>query len=151
MRVGIALESGATAEHLLPAMRQMNKAIKSFFERREYGPDIARIVIGVILMTEKEATRFHRVRPFESHKLERTQHPGTGEIMEFRNAAGWDVMPDLEALVGVEPDAAITRICESLAESTAVLDAHHAEFRNFAVDDFREDFRHCLASYLRGN
>jgi|SRR5687768_10744298 len=101
MKVGLGIESDAAIQHLMPAVRGVDNALEACFANEQYGTDLLHIAIGVILVDNSAtAKRFHPVRPFKYKRLDRVKHPGTGQIMEFRNTATWDVKPDFGTFSG---------------------------------------------------
>ena len=132
----------------MPAVREINNALKACFADKEFGSDLIYLAIGMILVDSSEiAERFHPVRPFKYKRLDRVKHPGTGHIMEFHNSASWDVKPDFEKFSGMGLDEARDYLCETLIASTACLEKHHSEFPDFDVARFRADFEACLRTH----
>ena len=148
MDVGLGIENDVSVAHLMPAVRGVNDALKTYFLGKEYGLDLIDITIGLVLVTRTAISeRFHPVRPFRYKQLDRVKHPGTGQIMEFHNCASWDVKPDFEIFSGLSLDAARDYLCEALIASTAALEEHHNEFPDFDVSRFRSDFEACLRAH----
>lgn len=148
MDIGLAIESDVSVEHLIPAVREINNALKACFADKEYGSDLIYIAIGTILVDSSAiAERFHPVRPFKYKRLDRVKHPGTGQIMEFHNSAAWDVKPDFAAFSGMSLEGARDYLCEALIASTACLEEHHSQYPDFDVARFRADFESCLRTH----
>jgi hypothetical protein len=148
MNIGLAIESDKSIEHLMPAVREVNNALKQFFVDKDYGSDLIYIAVGTVLVNNSVTSqRFHPVRPFKYKRLDRVKHPGTGQIMEFHNSAGWDVKPDFATFSGMGVEAARDYLCEALIASTSVLDVNHNQFPNFDVSRFRADFEACLRAH----
>lgn len=151
MRIGLGIESDKSVEHLMPTVLGVNDVLKACFKDREYGSDLIYIAIGLILVDNSAtAQRFHPVRPFKYKRLDRVKHPGTGQIMEFRNSAGWDVKPDFEKFRSMNEKEARDYLCEILTASTAVLAEHRNKFPDFDVERFRADFEGCLRAHCSG-
>lgn len=132
----------------MPSVLGVNNTLKSCFASNEYGADLIYIAIGVILVDDSViAKRFHPVRPFDYRHLDKVKHPGTGQIMEFRNSASWDVKPDFAAFSGMNLDAARDYLCETLIASTEVLEEHRSQYPDFDVARFRADFEACLRAH----
>lgn len=146
MDIGLAIEYHFSVEHLMPAVLGTNDALKACFANKEYGSDLIYIAIGVIL-TGHGSERLHPERPFDYSRLDRVKHPGTGEISEIRNSAGWDVKPDFATFSSLSLDAARDYLCEALIASTAVLEEHRSEYPDFDVARFRTDFEACLRAH----
>ncbi len=152
MNVGLGIESDATVRHLMPAVLGVNNALKSCFVDKEYGSDLIYVAIGMILVDSSEiAKRFHPVRPFKYKQLDRVKHPGTGQIMEFRNSAAWDVKPDFEAFSRMGLEEARDYLCKVLIASTGCLEEHRSQYPDFDVSRFRADFETCLRAHQGHN
>lgn len=148
MDVGLAIESEKSVEHLISAVLDVNDALMACFKKREYGSDLIKISIGLILLEDSEHNRrFHPMRPFDYSRLERIKHPGTGHIIEIRNSAGWDVKTDFEKFRSMNLVQARGYLCEVLIDSTSVLEEHRSKFPNFDVARFRADFEACLRAH----
>jgi hypothetical protein len=148
MNVGLAIEADRSVGHLMPAVRGINEALKSFFAEKQYGADLIYTAIGAILVDSSAvAQRLHSIRPFCYKRLDRVKHPGTGQIMEFHNSASWDVKPDFATFSGQSLQGARDYLCEALIASTNVLEEHRDQYPDFDVDRFRADFRACLRAH----
>lgn len=148
MDIGFGIESDVSVEHLMPAVRAVNDALTAYFAGREYGSDLIDITIGVILVTNTSiSNRFHPVRPFKYKRIDKFKSITTGQIVEIRNCASWDVRPDFEIFSGLSLDGARDYLCETLIASTAVLEEHRSEYPDFDVARFRADFAACLQEH----
>jgi hypothetical protein len=148
MNVGLGIESHFSVEHLMPAVLEVNEALENYFSDKGYGADLIDIAIGLILLKDTETSkRLHPIRPFNYARLKRVKHPGTGQIMEIRNSASWDVKPDFATFSGLSLDAARDYLCEALIASTALLEEHRSEYPDFEVARFRADFETCLREH----
>lgn len=148
MDVGLGIENDVSVAHLMPAVRGVNNALKACFSDREYGSDLIDITIGMILVTNTAiSNRFHPIRPFKYKRLDRFKSITTGQIVEIRNSASWDVKPDFTTFSSLSLDAARDYLCEILIASTAVLEEHRNDYPDFDVASFRDDFEACLHAH----
>lgn len=148
MNVGLGIESHFSVEHLMSSVLGVNEVLEACFADKEYGADLIDISIGLILLKDSETSkRLHPIRPFNYGRLKRVKHPGTGQIMEIRNSASWDVKPDFAAFSGQGQEGARDYLCEALIASTAVLEEHHDQYPDFDVARFRTDFADCLRAH----
>lgn len=148
MDVGLGIENDVSVAHLMPVVRGINDALKACFSDREYGADLIDITIGMILVTNTAiSNQFHPVRPFKYKRIDRFKSITTGQIVEIRNSASWDVKPDFSTFSGLSLEAARNYLCKSLTASTAVLEEHRSEYPDFDVARFRADFETCLREH----
>ena len=148
MKIGLAIENDVAVANLMPAVFDIDRALKSCFASKEYGSDTLNIAIGTVLVSNSTISqRLHPVRPFKFKRLEKVKHPGTGQIMELYNSASWDVKPDFEKFSGMGLNDARNYLCEYLIASTRCLEDNQGLFPNFEVARFIADFELCLREH----
>ena len=148
MKIGLTIENDKSISHLMPAVRGINNAIKTYFADLEYGDDVIEIIIGLILLNDSVTSkRFHPVRPFEYKRFDTEKSRITGQIYEIHKTATWDVKPDCAIFSSKSLEDARDYLCESLITSTSELEYYRNDYPNFDVTKFRADFEKCLREH----
>ena len=142
MELGLAIKMDVSIERLLPVLGNIATKLKTFFEHKQYGPDLLHIFIGVIL-THPDSSRLHPVRKPSFRKLMKYRSL-TNEKVEMRNVFQYDVKPDYEAFCKLNSLDAGRVLCQLLLDSTAMIEARRASFPDFDMQQFKEDMRTCL-------
>ena len=142
MELGLAIEMDVSIERLLPVLGNIATKLKTFFEHKQYGPDLLHIFIGVIL-THPDSSRLHPVRKPSFLKLMKYRSL-TNEKVEMCNVFQYDVKPDYESFRKLNSLDAGRVLCQLLLDSTALIEARRASFPDFDLQRFTEDLRTCL-------